>query len=133
MLKEQISEGRGKVTGRRVIDGPRGHRVETSFEEQVKMLGVDGRGMGTYWAEVRQDGSLFGEGQGVWMGAAGEAVQWRGQGIGIFQPDGGIKFRGAIYYTTTAERLLRLNRIAGVFEHDVSADGTSTSKIWEWT
>ena len=34
---------------------------------------------------------------------------------------------------TSSEKFARLNGIAGVFEYNVNADGSSTGKIWEWT
>lgn len=133
MLGEQIGEEKGKVTARRVL--PRvngGPRVETTFETAGKLLGISERTIGTYWSEVRPGGNLYGEGHGVVMGEGGTMASWKGSGIGVFQPDGSIKFRGAIYYESASTQWARLNRTAVVYEHDVAADGATHNKVWEW-
>jgi hypothetical protein len=83
MLGEQIGEGHGKRTGRRVlsVDGG-GFKVEVAFESRGKMLGVEGFEVGTYWSENRKDGSLYGEGQGVFVSTEGETGTWKGSGVG---------------------------------------------------
>ena len=48
MLGEQIGESRGKRTGRRVLPTDAGFKVEISFEESGKMLGIEMNGFGTY-------------------------------------------------------------------------------------
>ena len=65
MLGEQISEGRGKRTARRVVSTDQQFKVEVSFEEMTKLLGVDGMNLGTYISFPKPDGSLHGDGQGV--------------------------------------------------------------------
>ena len=72
MLGEQIGEERGKITGRRVLpsDGP-GPKIEVSFQAAAKFLGVDATDIGTYWAVLQANGTLYGEGQGVIMTAQG--------------------------------------------------------------
>ncbi len=133
MLGEKIAEARGKVTGRRVLPTPGGlPRVETSFEAQGSLLGVDCREIGTYTTRTRADGTLLGEGSGITMGKNGEVAHWKGQGVGTVQPDGSVNFRGAVFYESTSSAWARLNRIAGVFEHDVDADGASHGRVSEW-
>jgi hypothetical protein len=132
MLGEKISEGNGKVISQRVIQSDIGPKMETSFSDEGTLLGVKCRGNGTYCAELRADGTLFGEGQGIIMGENGETATWRGQGVGIMQQGGGVKFRGAIYYQSRSEKFLRLNQISGVYEHDVDKDGNTMGSTWEW-
>jgi hypothetical protein len=133
MLGEQIGEESGKVTGRRVLANPGGGpKMETSFEASGKLLGVSFHENGTYWSALRPDGTLYGEGQGIVMGAGGEAATWVGSGIGVFRSDGGVNFRGAIFYQTAAPAWARLNKVATVFEYDVDAQGGTKSKLWEW-
>ena len=133
MLGEQISEGHGKRTGRRVLSTDGGKfRVEVSFEETGKLLGQDVYDLGTYWSEPRPDGSLYGEGQGVVVMADGGSATWKGAGMGKFGEGGAVSYRGAIYYTTTSPKLARLNSCAAVFEFDVDAQGNTHSKNWEW-
>jgi len=63
MLGQQFGEAHGKRTARRVLptDGG-GFKVEVSFEDTGKVLGLDANTIGTYWSESRPDGSLYGEG-----------------------------------------------------------------------
>lgn len=64
MLGELIYEGRGKRTGRSVLPlAGTEARIEVSFEDTGKLLGVDANFIGTYWAATRPDGTLYGEGQ----------------------------------------------------------------------
>lgn len=85
MLGEMIGELRGKVTGNRVLpSGGQAPKVETSFQESGKILGVEATDMGTYWSAVRAGGGLYGEGQGVTMTKDGEMAAWTGNGAGRF-------------------------------------------------
>ena len=132
MLGEQIGVSQGKRTGRRVLSTDAGFKVEVSFEETGTILGVEGNNIGTYWAQPRPDGSLYGEGQGIVTGKGGEMATWKGQGVGTLKPDGAVSYRGAIYYSTAAPNLARLNTIAVVFEYEVDAKGNTHTKSWEW-
>src|SRR2546425_1232518 len=133
MLGEQLGEERGKITARRVLppDGG-GPKVEVSFEASGKLMGSDVTDLGTYWSVVQPNGALYGEGQGVIMTPQGEVIQWIGAGRGHFTAQGGVSFRGAVYYQTTAERFARLNGVAVVFEHEAGGDGGVSNKLWEW-
>lgn len=133
MLGEKLGASAGKVTTRRILrDGAIGAKVETTFEASGKLLGVPFSEHGTYWSVLRPDGTLYGEGQGVLMGKAGEMATWVGQGIGTFRKDGGVNFRGAVYYTTATAKWLRLNSVASVYEHNVDGKGKAKSDLWEW-
>jgi hypothetical protein len=132
MLGEQIGESHGKRTGRRVLSTDAGFKVEVSFEETGTILGVEGNNIGTYWAQPRPDGSLYGEGQGIVTGKGGEMATWKGQGVGTLKPDGAVSYRGAIYYSTASPKLVRLNTIAVIFEFEVDANGNTHTKSWEW-
>ena len=133
MQGEKIGEASGKVTTRRVLANPGGGpKMETSFEASGRLLGVEGTETGTYWSVVRPDGSLFGEGQGILMGKGGELATWVGSGVGTIRKDGGVSYRGAIYYQTSSAVWLRLNTVAAIFEYEVDAQGNSRSQLWEW-
>ncbi|HEV2246297.1 MAG TPA: hypothetical protein VGW37_06560 [Terriglobia bacterium] len=132
MLGEMIVELRGKRTGRRVLSVDNGFKVEVAFESTGKMLGIDVMEVGTYWSESRPDGSLYGEGHGVVIGADGNSATWKGQGVGRFVEGGAVSYRGAVYYSSASPRLARLNSVAAVFEFDVDAEGNTHSKLWEW-
>lgn len=133
MLGEKIGESKGRTTGQRVLPaGNEGPRLEVSFEDETKLLGIDCKEIGTYIAELRADGTLHGEGQGVVMGKNGESATWKGQGVGQTKKDGSASYRGCIFFRTTSEKLLRLNKTAAVFEYEVDANGNSKSQVWEW-
>jgi len=128
MLGELIGETRGKRIVRRILpDG----KVEVSFEEAGTFLGAAATGFGTYWAEVRPDGTLFGEGQGVVMTKDGAMASWKGMGVGKFV-GGGVSYRGTLSYYSASPALSRLNSVATVFEYDVDEAGNSHTKAWEW-
>jgi hypothetical protein len=132
MLGELIYESRGKRTARRVVSVDGGFKVEVSFEDSGKMLGMDVSDIGTYTSVSRPDGGMLGEGQGVVLTADGGGAIWKGQGVGKFLSGGAVSYRGAIFYTTANPKLARLNGVAGVFEFEVDASGNTHSKIWEW-
>ena len=133
MLGEQIGEGLGKRTGRRLLSVDGGQfKVEVSFEGNGKLLGVDVNEIGTYWAESLSSGGLYGEGQGVVLAADGSVATWKGGGEGKFGAGGAVGYRGAIYYSSASPSFARLNGAAVVFEFDVDAEGNTSSRIWEW-
>ncbi len=132
MLGEQIYEGRGKRTARRVVSVTGGFSAEVSFESAGKMLGVEVNEIGTYTSSSRPDGTLYGEGQGVILAQDGSSATWKGAGVGKFTGGGGVSYRGAVYYSTASPKLARLNSVAAVFEFEVDAEGNTHSKLWEW-
>jgi hypothetical protein len=132
MLGDQIGESRGKRTGRRVLFTDGGFRVEVSFEDAGRILGIAVNNIGTYLAEVRPDGSLFGEGQGLLRTQEGQIAIWKGQGVGKFLEAGAVSYRGALFYHTASANLAHLNTIAAMFEFEVDPNGNTHTKTWEW-
>ncbi|MEU9041962.1 MULTISPECIES: hypothetical protein [unclassified Kitasatospora] len=133
MLGELIGEIQGEETGRRVLSVGDGHPiVEVSIRGTASYYGTAVNTIGTYESELRADGSLFGEGQGVDMTADGQGVSWHGSGIGHFTEAGSTEFRGAIFFSTVAPQLERLNAVVGLFEFDTDAGGKITGRIYEW-
>ena len=132
MLGEQIGDLRGRRTGRRTISVESGFRVEVSFEDKGKLMGIEGGNIGTYTSTARADGSLCGEGQGVFITPDGETATWKGIGTGRFTGNGGVSYRGALTYNTTSRKLAQLNTFAGVFEYEIDPDGNSHTRIWAW-
>jgi len=133
MLGEQIGEGHGKRTVRRVVSTEGGSfKVEVSFEGTGKLLGFDAYEIGTYSSSPRPDGSLYGEGEGVVLTPDRGMATWKGAGVGRFGEGGAVSYRGAIYYTTSTPKLAQLNSCAGVFEFEVDPQGNTHTKIWEW-
>lgn len=133
MLSDKIGESTGSVTGQRVLPNRGGGpKMETSFRARGKLLGVGYDETGTYWAVLRADGTLFGEGQGVLMGKGGLMATWVGQGVGTVGKDGRVSYRGAIYLQSPSGKWKRLGRSAVVFEYEVDAQGNSRAQLWEW-
>lgn len=133
MLGEMIGETQGKITGNRVLpsDG-QAPKVESSFQDSGKILGVEITDIGTYWSIVR-GGGLYGEGQGIIMTRDGEMAYWTGQGVGRFTGRGSASiWRGSLFYQTSSQKLARLNSIAVVFEYEVDENGNTHDKLWEW-
>jgi hypothetical protein len=131
MLGEQIGETKGKRLVRRVvsIDPP---TAEVSFEDSGHMFGIPTTGFGTYTSVIRPDGSLYGEGQGLNMTQDGEAVTWKGTGVGKFGPGGSVSYRGMLFFQTASTKLAQLNNACGAFEYEVDPSGSTVSKMWEW-
>jgi hypothetical protein len=132
MLGEQIGEETGKVLYRKVLSVDGGAKVEVSLQSTGKLLGVATRTTITYWAGIRPDGSLYGEAQGLVIGAGGERATFKAQGVGKLLDGGAVSYRGAQYYYSDTPKLGRLNAIATVFEYEADAEGNSKSKLWEW-
>ncbi len=130
MLGDQIAEETGKVTGFRLLSAA-GPKAEVSIRTRGTVLGHDYEGRATYTSEVQPGGSLFGEGQGVYMTGDGMAT-WKGQGSGRLIPGGGVSYRGAIHFLTATGKLAKLAGVAGVFEHSTDAQDNVASKLWEW-
>jgi hypothetical protein len=131
MLGELIVEARGKRVVRRTLSSEP-LKVEVSFEDAGKVLGVDYTGFGTYWSEVRPDGTLYGEGEGAYLAGNEGIVSWRGSGVGRLKEGGAVSYRGILYFRTPSQKLTRLNMVGGVFEYEVDRDGGTYLKTWEW-
>ena len=133
MQGEKIAEESGKVTSQRVLPNPDGGpKMETSFQASCTLLGAKATNRGTYWSVVRPTGTLYGEGQGIVIGEEGDMATWIGQGVGTMKKDGGVTYRGAVYYQTSSTKWSRLNSVAAIFEYEVDAQGNSRSQSWEW-
>ena len=95
-------------------------KFEITAQGSGKIAGVDVQFMGTYHAEMKADGSMYGEcpNSAILMAADGVATL-RASGVGRTEPDGSTKFRGIVYIETTAPSLISLNGKAIVQEYDV--------------
>jgi hypothetical protein len=131
MSGEKIGEGNGQRGMRKVLSTQPTFRVEVSFEEHGKLLGVEGMNMGTYTAITKPDGSLEGVGEGVFASLDGEFVTWRGMGVGHFVEAGAVHYSGVLSYSTTSTKLAKLNSIAAMFEFDVDATGKTRSTVYD--
>ena len=80
MLGDKLGTETGKVVLRRVLPSSSGAaRTETTQRGTGTLLGVEYQDMSTYESEFRPDGTLFGTGQGIYMGKGGEVATWTGQ------------------------------------------------------
>ncbi len=131
MFGEEIGGGQGKRTGRRVI-GTEPLKVEASFEDSTSLLGLDGVNIGTYVATTKPDGSLLGSGEGIYATPSGDMATWKAIGTGSFSPDGGVRYRGSLSFTTTAPKLASLNSTPTVFDFTIDAQGNTKSHFWAW-
>jgi hypothetical protein len=133
MLGDKLGTETGKVVLRRVLaSGAGAARTETTQRGTGTLLGVEYLDTSTYESELRPDGTLFGTGQGIYMGQGGEVATWTGQGVGILSKGGGVSFRGALYLYSTSAAWQRLNAVASVFEYDVDADDNFKGTLTEW-
>jgi hypothetical protein len=131
MLGELIGETNGKRIVRRVLGGDP-LTVEVSFEDTGKYAGVATVGFGTYTSVVSAEGSLYGQGVGGGATQDGDVITWKGSGLGKLKPGGAVSYRGILYFTTSSQKLAKLNNVAGVFELEIDAEGKMHSKVWEW-
>ena len=78
-------------------------RFETRAEGSGTLAGAEVQIMAAYGSDMRADGTLYGEcpNRGIVMAADGVAT-FTATGIGKFNAEGGINFRGACYFQTSA-------------------------------
>jgi hypothetical protein len=131
MSGEKLGEGNGQRGIRKVLSTQPAFKVEVSFEETGKLMGVEGMNMGTYTATTKPDGSLEGIGEGVFATLDGEFVTWRGMGVGRFVEAGAVHYTGMLSYSTTLAKLTKLNSITATFEFEVDAAGKTRSKVYD--
>lgn len=137
MLGDLICEGKGKITGQRVLEihGETGPRLETSFSGDGKTKGnIEYTEMWTYWSEQRQDGTQYGEGNGVWMTKDGsEVVTMAGQGVGRMTNSGVMHFAATNFCSTSSTgKFAFMNNMVTVVEYDADKLNNYKNKIWEW-
>ena len=133
MLGEKVGTFTGTTTDK-VMPAQGGlPSFETSAETSGKLAGAECQSMATYSAQMQPDGSLYGEcpNSGVVMTSDGVAT-FRATGCGQMTGDGGAKFRGAVYFQTSAPSLMSVNGKCMVYEWDVDVQGNATWNIWEW-
>ena len=131
MLGEMIGELTGKITGIRVLPMECCPKMESSFQDMGKILDVDVTDIGTFWSLFKEDGGLYGEGQGILMTDDGEIVTWTGQGIGNMKGKG-ADYRVSVFFNTSSKKLARLNNTMGISEYSIDEEGNTHEKLWEW-
>jgi len=137
MLGDLISEGRGKITGQRVLEvsAAGAPRIEVSIAGEGKTRGnIEYTEMWTYWSEQRSGGVQYGEGNGILMTKDGkEVVTMTGQGVGRMTESGTMRYVGTNFCTTSSTgKLAFLNNLVGIFEFEVDKENNYHEKVWEW-
>ncbi len=133
MLGEMIGEWQGKITVNRVLPPEGGSpKIESSFQQSGKILGVEVTDMGTYWSVIRAGGMLYGEAHGVMMTKDNEMATYTAQGVGRFTKQGASTWRGSLFFQTSSQKLAHLNSIVTVFEYEIDENGNTHAKLWEW-
>jgi hypothetical protein len=51
--------------------------------------------------------------------------------VGRFAEGGAVNYCGSLSYTTTSAKLARLNRVSGVFQFEIDAQGNTRSVAFE--
>ncbi len=131
MLGDMIGELRGQVTGNRVLSAECCPKMESSFQDIGKLLDVDVTDIGSFWTIFKEDGGLYGEGQGIFFTNDGEIVSWNAQGVGKMKGKA-AEWRGSAFFNTTSEKLASLNNIVGLFEYSIDQEGHTIDKLYEW-
>lgn len=127
MLGEQIGEFKGKNTVYRVLpDG----RIETSGQGTGKLLGMDALVITTS-VGIMQGGVFVGEVTSIITTMSGDSVTLKGNAVGYPSGSGGAT-RAASYQTTTAQALIRLNKVIALHEYQTDMLDNWIGKIWEW-
>jgi hypothetical protein len=132
MLGEIIGELKGKITGNRVLSVEYCPKIESSFQDIGKILDVEVTNIGTFWYFFKEEGGLYGEGQGVLFTNDGEIGTWTAQGIGKMKGKG-AEWKASVFFNTSSKKLARLNNIMGIAEFVIDDEGNAQEKIWEWT
>ena len=133
MLGEKVGTFTGTTTDKAMPAQGGFPSFETSAQTSGKLAGAECQSMATYSAQMQPDGSLYGEcpNSGVVMTSDGAAT-FKATGCGQMTGDGGAKFRGAVYFQTSAPSLMSVNGKCMVYEWDVDGQGNATRNIWEW-
>jgi hypothetical protein len=129
MTKESIGELTGKIIGERVIAGECCPKIESTFKETGKILDVDVADIGTFWSIIKENGGMYGEGQGIIMTENGDVVNWKGYGIGKMKGKG-VEYIASIFYHTSSEKFKRLNNTMGIVKFSIDDEGNTHDKLW---
>ena len=130
MLGDMIGELKGKLTGSRVLSVECCPKIEVSVQGIGKIIGIDVTDIGTFWEMIKEDGSLYGEGQGVMMSNEGEIVTWEAQGLGKTKGKG-AEWRVSVFFNTHSIKLSHLNNIMGIVVFEIDDEGNTKEKVWE--
>lgn len=132
MLGEKIAEETSKTTGCRVLSVDGNPVMETSMQGTGTLLGVACDSQITYTGALQSDGTIAGDGIGVYMGKGGESATFTAKGVGKPSANGSVSWRGALFIRSPHSKWARLNTIVALFEYEVDATGDGRGFLQEW-
>lgn len=132
MLGDLIYEGKGSITGSRVLDGGK-NLIEHYLTENGKFKDTEVIITSTFWTVSSGRDAVYGEAQAVITDKDNrEIVTYRGYGVGHLVEPGKTIFRGTNFYKTSSNgRLSYLNNLVGAVEAEAH-ENHHLGKVWEW-
>ena len=133
MPGELIGEFRGKTAGQRVLEIlPTGPKMEITFRQNGKLLGIDAFDIATYWSVMTLPDVMYGEGQGTVMSKGGEMAMYRATGTMKMEKKGPMGvWRGVLYMQSPTPKWGALNGKAIAYEYEMDEDENTHVKLWE--
>jgi hypothetical protein len=132
VLGELIYEGKGRITGPRILSAEE-NKIEHTLLEIGRFKDIDVNITSTFWTIPVGKNTVYGEAQAVITTKdSGETASYRAYGIGRSNESEGMSFRGTVFYKIpTTGKLSFLNNMVGVLEAEVDNNNHS-DMIWEW-
>ncbi len=130
MIGELIGDFRGKITGIRILSG---EHTEMTVSGSGKIFGIEATYASTGVFSRMPNGVLMEKGNGLITTLDHDVAIMRIRRLSVAVGKGrAASFREATYYSTSSEKLNRLNKVIGVSEFETDENGDWTLKIWEW-
>ena len=127
MVEELIAEFKGKNTVYRVLpDG----LMEVTGQGKGKILGVEAF-LASTSIGVMENGLFSGEVNASKTTMDGQTITMKAYAVGYPSGSGGVT-RAASVQTTTADKLMHLNKAILLHEYQTDMTDNWTGKIWEW-
>jgi len=132
MIGDKIGDTKGKTTSIRSLGIQNGAAIlESSFQEDGKIHGVDVHLIGSYTSTPRADGTLLGEGSGVAMSREGDVASWRAMAVGRIGAGGASKWRCTFVFEPSTGKLAKWSERPVIAEYDVDAAGNQTGHYFD--
>lgn len=122
----------GQITAVRVLPATgEGAHFELSLTTKGTFEGTNYTALWTYTQVQRQDGSIYGQGDGVLTTECGEVVYLKGSGSAAGkEADGSVKFKIINHHHTASSKFAHVNGAAAVGTYHVSAEGQTSAQIY---
>ena len=132
VLGDLIYEGKGSITGSRLLDGGK-NLIEYSLLENGKFRNIEVVITSTFWTIHAAKDTVYGEAQAtITAKDSREIATYRGCGLGYFVEEGTTIFRGTNFYRASPSgKLSFLNNIVGALEAEAYKN-RHLGKVWEW-